>query len=161
MNTNVEKISNDLHLQGKSQSDFVKTVKNLPKVGAAIKIRSIEEDNKTDWKIKSNDCFTLPKDCECEMEITFEIPQQSADKRQLVYAPKYHKPKEMSWWVILADSKGNLLVLKRIGTIGNKMKTSIRFVTQIEAGNEHLVMHVISDSISGIDVKIPLNIINE
>ena len=164
MNANVEKISKDVYLQGKSQSDFVKTVKGFPKVGASIKIRSVEEGNKTDWAIKSNDCFNLPKDCECEMEITFELPQQNAaDRRQLVYAPKYHKPKEMSWWVILADNNngGNLLVLKRIGTIGNKLKTIIRFVTQTDSGNENLFLHIISDSVAGIDVKIPLNIINK
>ena len=64
------------------------------------------------------------------MEITFDVnitnksgnSNSNSNSKQTVYAPRYHKPKEMSWWIILSDSNSDdnstndeLLVLKRIG----------------------------------------------
>eukprot|EP01059_Diplonema_ambulator_P031908 TRINITY_DN6011_c1_g5_i1.p1 TRINITY_DN6011_c1_g5~~TRINITY_DN6011_c1_g5_i1.p1 ORF type:complete len:2067 (+),score=794.61 TRINITY_DN6011_c1_g5_i1:370-6201(+) len=67
------------------------------------------------------------EDCEPSIKVTVETIRVSAPS-QRVYAPRFPKPKDEQWWVILGDSvTGELLALKRISRMKGFTSTTLTF----------------------------------
>ncbi len=79
-----------------------------------------------------------------------------------LFTPRYSKGKSPSWWVVLVmasrdDRHSRVLLVKKIGAIAAKqvVKISLPFtVLQSEATGGHLTMHVMCDSVVGLDLRL-------
>ena len=105
--------------------------------------------------------ITLPLDTECTLEVQFTSirgnSQRANANTATVHDPKYHKPKEVSWWVVLGSlSTGELLVTKRTSISGRQQSTAcvtVDFVTSNESIPDDMCLFILSDCLLGIDMK--------
>jgi hypothetical protein len=75
--------------------------------------------------------------------------------RNLIYAPKFSKPQQESWFVIACDANGErLLALQRVmlsGRGGGDGTVELQLAT--EYAGDSLVVKVVSDGWRGVDVE--------
>lgn len=69
----------------------------------------------------------------------------------------------MGWWIVLGTEQGELLALKRVGTLGPRgYKTTLRFPSPEEeaaaGGRVPLVLHVVADGVMGMDRQARLTV---
>ncbi len=98
----------------------------------------------------------------CEIEISIQRATIAAgggsinNKLDKVFAPRYHKPKKASWWLVLIDSTSDeLLALKRMNSIGAETTTSLSFNAPSTStlGEQHQVtMFLVCDCMFGLDM---------
>jgi hypothetical protein len=96
----------------------------------------------------------VPVDSDCELEFT--IQRTHGNSRANVYSPKYHRPKQDSWWLLVGDASGELLALKRLGSIPREIKTVVVAAASPEAELESWSVHLVCDSLIGIDIHTSL-----
>jgi hypothetical protein len=102
---------------------------------------------------------------ECEIKLAFhrltkvrsarlirdvtDLPAQ--EPKDGIFAPKFPKRKEESWWLILGDpSTGELLALRRM-SLSARMTTSLTFDAPTLAGDYTYYVYLVSDSYMGLD----------
>ena len=97
--------------------------------------------------------FSVAQDLEANADCTITINLHNRAERvnDKVYAPRYHKPKDYSWWLILGSAQGELLAIKRIGNFGRGHQSSLTFAVPEELGTQDLTLHVVSDCVLGVD----------
>jgi hypothetical protein len=72
------------------------------------------------------------------------------------YLPRFPKPKDEQWWLILGDEEtGELLALKRI-SFRRRMSTKLAFGTPEDAGRQKMALYLMSDSYIGVDQQYEL-----
>nr|XP_053644065.1 activating signal cointegrator 1 complex subunit 3-like isoform X1 [Cherax quadricarinatus] len=79
-----------------------------------------------------------------------------------VHAPKFTKPKDEGWFVVLGNAEsGELLALKRVPPVRGSSTYLLSFRTPDIPGSAVLTLYVMSDSYLGLDQQydIPLKII--
>lgn len=66
------------------------------------------------------------------------------------------RAKDVGWWIVLGTEQGELLALKRVGTLGPRgYRTTLRFPSPEEAsGRVPLVLHVVADGVMGMDRQV-------
>ena len=104
---------------------------------------------------------TLPPDSECTLEIQFTLTRGNSQQHRgntttaaTVHDPKYHKPKEVSWWVVLGSlSTGELLATKRTSISGRQACVTVEFVTSNESIPDDMCLFILSDCLLGIDMN--------
>jgi len=69
----------------------------------------------------------------------------------MIYAPKFPKPQQESWFVIASDSGGNLLALKRLSMSGRE--GSIELDIPKDFTGESVTLRILSDGWRGIDIE--------
>ena len=79
----------------------------------------------------------------------FAVFSQSDQKG---YAPKFPKPKDEGWWVILGiTDTGELVALKRLGQLRTKSHCSLSFTASHLPERRIYTVYLISDCYFGID----------
>ncbi|CAN0049472.1 unnamed protein product, partial [Ectocarpus sp. 8 AP-2014] len=70
-----------------------------------------------------------------------------------LWSPRFPRAKEVGWWIVLGTEDGELLALKRVGTLGPRgYSTTLRFPSPEDAtGTVPLVLHVVADGVMGMD----------
>ncbi|CAM9493706.1 unnamed protein product [Ectocarpus sp. 12 AP-2014] len=70
-----------------------------------------------------------------------------------LWSPRFPRAKEVGWWIVLGTEDGELLALKRVGTLGARgYSTTLRFPSPEDAtGTVPLVLHVVADGVMGMD----------
>lgn len=65
----------------------------------------------------------------------------------------FSRAKDVGWWIVLGTEQGELLALKRVGTLGPRgYKTTLRFPSPEEArGTVPVVLHVVAGGVMGMD----------
>eukprot|EP00736_Rhodelphis_marinus_P012662 Rmarinus@m.14169 len=82
-----------------------------------------------------------------EVSLTRETEEDNVGP---VYAPRFPKPKEEGWWVVVGCPKTNQLVcIKRIN-VQKSAKTKLQFVAP-DAGSYHYTLYFMCDSYMGCD----------
>ena len=77
-------------------------------------------------------------------------------KEAKAVAPRFPKPKDEGWFVILGEiDTGELVALKRIGGIRSKSTLTLSF-TAPHSGCHIYTLYLISDSYLGLDQQYPL-----
>lgn len=145
------------------RNEFNKVLTNLPvleDIQVTIKKVSGDEDSKQTTELATtgetdtgSSIFVASRPNEdLELHIsTFNKNKQSSGD---VYCPRYHKSKTVSWWLVLGCSDGELVAMKRIGTI-NKQPSShtLLFTGPTEIGEKSsYIVFLIPDSVYGIEV---------
>ena len=68
------------------------------------------------------------------------------------HAPRFPKAKDAGWWLVLGViDDGELLALKRIGSIKSHSTVSLAFYTPEEVGHKIYTLYLMSDSYIGLD----------
>ncbi len=68
-----------------------------------------------------------------------------------VHAPRYPKPKEEGWWLVIGDSSTNqLLAIKRVA-LQKRARVKLEFTAASEAGRKEYMIYLMSDSYLGCD----------
>ena len=102
-------------------------------------------------EVAAGDAVTVVVSLEREAEETGRVPT--------VHAPRFPKPKEEGWWLVIGDVKSNvLLCIKRI-TLQLKAKVKLEFMAP-EAGEYAYTLYLMSDSYLGADqeYEMPLKV---
>jgi len=68
------------------------------------------------------------------------------------YAPRFPRPVREGWWLVIG-LEGELLALKRIGSLRTSMKTSVELFTPDVAGVYDLDVYFVSDCYVGLNVE--------
>ena len=100
----------------------------------------------------------LPIDCDCILEIKLKCTRGSRASDpplSLFTAPNtYQKAKSPSFWAVLGSvSSGELLAVRRLGSIGAELTTTLEFITPHEACTDDMCLYVVCDSLMGIDLE--------
>jgi hypothetical protein len=71
--------------------------------------------------------------------------------RNMIYAPKFPKPQQESWFVIASDSGGKLLALQRLSMSGREGSTELNIAKDFTG--ESVTLRVVSDGWRGVDIE--------
>jgi hypothetical protein len=69
----------------------------------------------------------------------------------MVYAPKFPKPQQESWFVIVSDATGRLLALQRLTLSGRDGSVELDISKDFVGGV--ITLRVLSDGWRGVDVE--------
>jgi hypothetical protein len=69
----------------------------------------------------------------------------------MVYAPKFPKPQQESWFVIASDSGGKLLALQRLTLSGRE--SSVELDVPKDFTGEFVTLRILSDGRRGVDFE--------
>eukprot|EP00736_Rhodelphis_marinus_P006135 Rmarinus@m.26158 len=87
-----------------------------------------------------------------ESEITVHLTRHTKVPKR-VYAPRFAKPKQEGWWIVVGDFEtGELLALKRIN-LAEQMTTKLTLLAPEDPGQYTLSLCLISDSYIGLDLQ--------
>ena len=104
------------------------------------KVKSISVDSNTEYTL----VCVLSRLRACDRR------EQKSSNR--VFAPKFPKPKDENWFLILGDiDKSELIAIKRIGSIGAKTQQNITFKTPSIPGTAIYTIYLCSDSYLNLD----------
>ena len=68
------------------------------------------------------------------------------------YTPRFPKAKDEGWWVLIGEvDSGELLALKRLGSVRGKTTTNLAFSTPEEPCRKIYTLYLISDCYLGLD----------
>jgi len=125
-------------------ADVARVCNRYPNIELAFEVEDADE-------VTAGDSVTVLVSLEREADDVAKVPT--------VYAPRFPKPKEEGWWLIVGDSKTNsLLCIKRI-TLQLKAKVKLEFVAP-EEGEYAYTLYLMSDSYRGCDqeYELPLKV---
>nr|XP_045603528.1 activating signal cointegrator 1 complex subunit 3-like [Procambarus clarkii] len=156
--------------EGEIETVF-KVVQQLPILNVFLAVRGWWAHNQNQTEVKVNSRTTAEKrnasdwievhaDQEYTLTVNLHRVNRSRDLR--VHAPKFTKPKDEGWFVVLGNAdSGELLALKRVPPVRGRSTHMLSFRTPQTPGNGVLTLYVMSDSYLGLDQQydIPLKII--
>jgi pre-mRNA-splicing helicase BRR2 len=88
---------------------------------------------------------------EITLQVTLERDLEGKTEVGPVDAPRYPKAKEEGWWLVVGDTKTNmLLAIKRV-SLQRKLKTKLEFAAPADAGKKSYVLYFMCDSYMGCD----------
>eukprot|EP00056_Hartaetosiga_gracilis_P020004 m.17114 g.17114 ORF g.17114 m.17114 type:complete len:2059 (+) comp8097_c0_seq2:2-6178(+) len=106
-----------------------------------------------------NGRFSLKADTEYALKVSIKRMNEQTKKGK-AYAPKFPKPIDESWWLVIGDiDNKELLALKRLPTVRSQSKTTLSFITPEEEGEYNLAVFLMSSVYLGLDQQHALNIV--
>ena len=170
-----------------STADFLKRVGNWPSYRAELRVKatpllpspptdisvnklyisapsvSSNVPKEPEWIDITTAATPLPIDCDCVLEIKLKCTRGSRASDpplSLFTAPNtYQKAKSPSFWAVLGSvSSGELLAVRRLGSIGPELTTTLEFITPHEACTDDMCLYVVCDSLVGIDLETPFTV---
>ena len=127
---------------GEELGDVARVCNQYPSVELSFEVEDADE-------VTAGDSVTVVVELEREADEFSGVPT--------VHAPRFPKPKEEGWWLVVGDPQTNsLLCIKRI-TLHLKAKIKLEFVAP-EAGEYAYTLYLMSDSYLGSDqeYEVPL-----
>jgi activating signal cointegrator complex subunit 3 len=88
--------------------------------------------------------------------VSINVKMNYGNSKKKLVTPFFHKPRDLGWWVVLVDeAAGELLSLKRLlSSTGDKpIDTNLDFVAPAILGERQLHVHLIADSVHGLDTS--------
>jgi hypothetical protein len=143
-------------------TEFTQAFRNLPNLSLSLSLLSRDETQESWNAISSsgNEIFDVKPARELKLEITITrgggaggraAPAGGSEDK--IFSPRYHKSKSISWWLVLGTASGELLAMKRIGSVGmssHSLLFSSPSEEQRELSTDYLVF-LIPDSVYGIE----------
>lgn len=92
------------------------------------------------------------------LQVTLERDLEGRSEVGPVDAPRYPKPKEEGWWLVVGDTSNNqLLAIKRVA-LQRKAKVKLVFTAPAEVGKKAFTIYFMCDSYLGCDQEYNFNI---
>ncbi|WVZ78242.1 hypothetical protein U9M48_025985 [Paspalum notatum var. saurae] len=126
-----------LQLSNSQLQDIIEFIKRFPNVDMAYEVREGDD-------ISAGDNVTVQVTLERDMT---NLPSEVGP----VHAPRFPKPKEEGWWLVIGDSSTNqLLAIKRVA-LQKRARVKLEFSAPGEAGRKDYMIYLMSDSYLGCD----------
>ncbi|KAF0895374.1 hypothetical protein E2562_012405 [Oryza meyeriana var. granulata] len=126
-----------LQLSNSQLQVIIEFFKRFPNVDMAYEVREGDD-------IRAGDNVTVQVTLERDMT---NLPSEVGP----VHAPRYPKPKEEGWWLVIGDSSTNqLLAIKRVA-LQKRARVKLEFTAASEAGRKEYMIYLMSDSYLGCD----------
>ena len=131
----------------KHMSKLCSVVDQLPIMSITGVVEGAAADRKMPPTVEADEDYTL----------RVSIHRRNASrggKSAKLYTPHFHKPKDLGWWLALGAEDGELLALKRIGTLqNNSYSTTLTFAAPLEHGGTKLTLWLVADAVRGLDKR--------
>ncbi|XP_061339283.1 DExH-box ATP-dependent RNA helicase DExH13 [Gastrolobium bilobum] len=85
------------------------------------------------------------------IQVTLERDLESKTELGPVDAPRYPKAKEEGWWLVVGDTKTNLLLAIKRVSLQWKLKAKLEFAAPADAGKNSYALYFMCDSYLGCD----------
>eukprot|EP00743_Colponemidia_sp_Colp-15_P009223 GILK01010071.1.p1 GENE.GILK01010071.1~~GILK01010071.1.p1 ORF type:complete len:1391 (-),score=337.99 GILK01010071.1:97-4269(-) len=132
-------------------AEILNVVKILPSIDVSVSIQNgVGSDEKQYLSADQPLAVVLPKEQDAYAQIVLNRLNKNVPLK--AFAPKFPKPKDVSWWVIIGhEETDELLALKRL-TVKDRLHTSLSFMPLNGLGaNQMYSVYVMSDSYLGLD----------
>jgi pre-mRNA-splicing helicase BRR2 len=129
-----------LQLSNSQLQDIGEFFKRFPNVDMAYEVREGDD-------IRAGDNVTLQVTLERDMS---NLPSSEVGP---VHAPRFPKPKEEGWWLVVGDASGStkqLLAIKRVA-LQKRARVKLEFTAAAEPGRKDYMIYLMSDSYLGCD----------
>lgn len=83
--------------------------------------------------------------------VTLERDYEGNDELGRVFSPRYPKRKDEGWWLVVGDTKNNLLLAIKRVSLQRKLKAKLDFAAPSEAGKKSYTIYLMCDSYMGCD----------
>jgi hypothetical protein len=141
----MERLRNKIAPEFRAQ--FTATLRNLPLLEVNLSISKIFSEAKS----SDSDVDILCLNTRWKYEIRLGIKCNRGDPNFRVYAPRFHRSKIVSWWIVIVDtSKDILLAIKRT-ELREKFTTVSLFIELSSESLRGIRLAVIADSVMDID----------
>ncbi|CAL0310752.1 unnamed protein product [Lupinus luteus] len=90
--------------------------------------------------------------------VTLERDLEGKTEVGPVDAPRYPKAKEEGWWLVVGDTKSNLLLAIKRVSLQRKLKAKLEFAAPADAGKKSYVLYFMCDSYLGCDQEYGFNL---
>ncbi|KAL3697093.1 hypothetical protein R1sor_011169 [Riccia sorocarpa] len=92
------------------------------------------------------------------LQVTLERELEAKQELGPVDAPRFPKPKEEGWWLVVGDPKSNqLLAIKRVA-LQRKARVKLEFTSPSEPGRRTYILYFMCDAYLGCDQEYPVTI---
>jgi pre-mRNA-splicing helicase BRR2 len=133
----VDEMRDLLQLSNSQLQDIIEFFKRFPNVDMTYVVRAGDD-------ISTGDNVTVQVTLERDMT---NLPSEVGS----VHAPRFPKPKEEGWWLVIGDSSTNqLLAIKRVA-LQKRARVKLEFSAPPEAGRKNYMIYLMSDSYLGCD----------
>jgi len=133
----IDEMRDLLQLSNSQLQDIIEFLKRFPNVDMAYEVREGDD-------ISAGDNVTVQVTLERDMT-------NSLSEVGPVHAPRFPKPKEEGWWLVIGDSSTNqLLAIKRVA-LQKRARVKLEFSAPAEAGRKDYMIYLMSDSYLGCD----------
>ncbi|KAG2647951.1 hypothetical protein PVAP13_1NG004400 [Panicum virgatum] len=133
----IDEMRDLLQLSNSQLQDIIEFLKRFPNVDMAYEVREGDD-------ISAGDNITVQVTLERDMT-------NSLSEVGPVHAPRFPKPKEEGWWLVIGDSSTNqLLAIKRVA-LQKRARVKLEFSAPAEAGRKDYMIYLMSDSYLGCD----------
>ncbi|CAL0326436.1 unnamed protein product [Lupinus luteus] len=116
--------------------DIARFCNRFPNIDLSYEV--LESDN-----VQAGDDVTIQVTLERDLEGRTEVGS--------VDAPRYPKAKEEGWWLVVGDTKSNLLLAIKRVSLQRKLKAKLEFAAPADAGKKSYVLYFMCDSYLGCD----------
>lgn len=143
-------------------TEFTQAFQSLPSLSLSLTLLSHDESES--WNPISssgNQLFDVKPSRELRLEITVTRggvgrAVTGGTSEEKIFSPRYHKSKSISWWLVLGTPSGELLAMKRIGSVGmsnHPISHSLLFSSPSQGDTEQqdYLVFLIPDSVYGLE----------
>jgi pre-mRNA-splicing helicase BRR2 len=131
----VDEMRDLLQLSNSQLQDIIEFIKRFPNVDMTYEVREGDD-------ISAGDNVTVQVTLERDMtNVSSEVGP--------VHAPRFPKPKEEGWWLVIGDSSTNqLLAIKRVA-LQKRARVKLEFSASAKVGRKDYMIYLMSDSYLG------------
>lgn len=155
----LQKITQDIFQNTQHTTEFMQVFQSLPQLTIKINLFHLENssnEEEENWiecekQSNGNDIYQVNSNEELKVDITI-IGGSNSTREEKIFAPRYHKTKTISWWLVLGDADGELLAMKRVGNITSSSIThSLLFTVPEIPYDDNFLVFLIPDCVYGIE----------
>ena len=156
---NYEKLASVLRSELDEQEieDVWAALRRMPVLDVKISVMDHRVE-KSSRKLKENNWIKVQTGSSVSVDLVLRRLNKPGREGTKVFAPKYSKPKDEGWILVLGDlEKKELCALKRVGAVRGNGRQSL-VITPERPGRQIFTLYVMSDSYLGLDQQydIPL-----
>jgi hypothetical protein len=154
----IDQVTQQLFSTRQHRVDFLQELRNLPQLNATLILSSITPPSQFEPIQNSPRHYVVNPRAQLRIEVTLSSLRKISKDIKL-YTPRYHKPKTLSWWIVIGSVAGELLALKRLGTFSESNAShSLLFTVPDEVDENGYIVFIIPDSIFGIEILSNFNL---
>ena len=139
-----------LRLPDRKLADVAVFCNNYPNIDVSFEVQDADD-------VTAGDAVQILVQMEREIDEDEMVDEVSLGR---VSAPLFPREKDEGWWIVVGDTKRNVLLsLKRV-SLQHKQKLKLQFMAPDEAGDYELTLFCMSDSYLGCDQEysVPLSV---
>lgn len=126
-----------------NRSQCLSVIKRLPVLSVDFSVTQVPEETAS----SEHEWFDIRIFIKCE----------KGDPSCQVYAPRITKAKSLSWWVVVASVRDQILLSARRTELKNNVTSiALRFTVPRAHSKEGLMLHIMSDSMFDLGISVPV-----